>query len=196
MRKTPQQARSREMVERIVAAARQVLVSGGYEGFSTNRVARAAGVSPGSLYQYFPDKAALLDVVLDRYWDDVAARVAAALTDRLGGLGPDTFRGVAEALVAAVESDPVLLRVLGEELPLARNRVRRAALERQVRDVLTAALAARPELSRRPDPALAAWLLVLVAEQLAQRWVLDEPGFSRETFLDEFATLVGAYLAA
>ena len=56
MRKTPRQARSREMVEVLVQAGRQVLAKEGYDGFSTNRVAEAAGVSPGSLYQYLDRK--------------------------------------------------------------------------------------------------------------------------------------------
>ena len=60
MRRTPQQARSRAMVERIVEAARVVLVRDGYEAFTTNRVADEAEVSPGSLYQYLPDKSALV----------------------------------------------------------------------------------------------------------------------------------------
>ena len=106
MRKTPRQARSRAMVERIVAAGRAVLVQDGYDAFSTNRVAAAAGVSPGSLYQYFPDKAAILDVVIDQYWTEVADSVAASLADRIGEFGPGMIRATADALVAALEADP------------------------------------------------------------------------------------------
>ena len=52
------------MVERILAATRSVLVERGYEGASTNRIAAVAGISPGSLYQYFPDKDAVVDRVV------------------------------------------------------------------------------------------------------------------------------------
>ncbi len=197
MRKSPQQARSRDIVERIVTAGRQVLVAHGYDAFSTNRVAAAAGVSPGSLYQYFPDKAAILDVVIDRYWDEVAERVAASLADRIGDTGPGMVRATADALVSALEADPVVLRVVAEELPIGRNRDRRAALERRVRELATTYLAARPETSRRPAPAVAAWVVVLAVENLALRWVLDQPeAVSRDQLLDEMGALVAGYLSA
>ena len=195
MRKTPRQARSRAMVERILVAGRDVLLEAGYDAFSTNRVATAAGVSPGSLYQYFPDKTAILDVVIDRYWEEVADRVAASLADRIGDLGPRMIRDTADALVRALESDRELLRVVAEELPAQRSRERRAALERRVRELTAVYLTARPESSRRPDRAASAWVVVLAAENLATRWVLDRPDFvSRERLLDEIVALVGGYL--
>lgn len=197
MRKAPQQARSREMVERIVAAGREVLVQHGYDAFSTNRVATAAGVSPGSLYQYFPDKAAILEVVIDRYWEEVADRVAASLADRVGEFGPGMVRATTDALLTALEADRELLRVVAEELPVQRNRERRAALERRVRELMTTYLAARPDSSHRPSPAVASWVVVLAIENLAMRWVLDQPEVvTRDQLLDEVLALVGGYLLA
>jgi AcrR family transcriptional regulator len=196
MRKQPRQARSRQMVERIVDAGREILLADGYDAFSTNRVAAAAGVSPGSLYQYFPDKTAVVDVVIDRYWDEVAERVAAALADRISETGPAMVRDTADALVSALEADRPLLRVVAEELPVASNRDRRGLLEQRVRELMAAYLAARPGASRRPDPAVAAWVLVLALENLAMRWVLDQPRISREQLLDEIVALVGGYLLA
>lgn len=60
MRKEPRQARSRATVEIIVRAGARVLGDRGWAGFTTNQVAEVAGVSIGSLYQYFPDKLALM----------------------------------------------------------------------------------------------------------------------------------------
>ncbi len=195
MRRAPRQARSRQMVERLVTAGREVLVRDGYDAFSTNRVAAAAGVSPGSLYQYFPDKAAILDVVVDRYWDEVAERVAAALADRIGDFGPAMVRDTADALVAALEADRALLRVVAEQLPVHRSRDRRAALERRVRELATTYLVARPGTSSRPVPAVAAWVVVLAVENLAMRWVLDEPAHvARDQLVDEMVALVTGYL--
>lgn len=182
------------MVERILAAGRKVLVEHGYDAFSTNRVATTAGISPGSLYQYFPDKAAILELVVDRYWDEVAESVAAALADRLGIAGAAMARETADALISALEADPALLRVVAEELPLARNRTRRAALEKRVRELAAAYLLVRPERSRRPDPTVAAWVIVLAMENLALRWVLDQPPIAREVVLAEMTALIGGYL--
>ena len=193
MRKSPKQARSREMVERIVAAGREVLVTDGYDAFSTNRVAAAAGVSPGSLYQYFPDKLAILDVVVDRYTEETSERVAAALADRMAG-GPEVVRDVVDALLSALEADPALLRVVAEELPQVRSRPRREALERRVSELVSTYLLVRPEHSRRPSPTVSAWVSVLAIENLAVRWVLDRPPITRDQLLDELVALVGGYL--
>ncbi|MCX6402120.1 MAG: TetR/AcrR family transcriptional regulator [Propionibacteriales bacterium] len=195
MRKAPRQARSREMVERIISAGRSVLVKDGYDAFSTNRVATAAGVSPGSLYQYFPNKTAILDVVIDRYWEQVAESVAASLADRIGGTGTNAVRDTVDALVAALEADPALLRVMAEELPVARNKSRRGVLEKRVSDLAAIYLAARPEASRRPSPAITAWVLVLSLEALATRWVLDQPpNLERDQLIEEMVALVMGYL--
>ena len=183
------------MVERIVTAGREVLVAEGYDAFSTNRVATVAGISPGSLYQYFPDKASILDHVVDRYVAETSEQVGAALSDRITGLGPETVRDVADALLTALEADRALLRVVAEELPLTRTRARLTALERQVRDLSAVYLSARPDLNHRPDAAAAAWVLVLALENLAVRWVLDQPAaVSRDRVLDEMVALVAGYL--
>ncbi|QYJ04152.1 TetR/AcrR family transcriptional regulator [Nocardioides panacisoli] len=195
MRKTPRQARSRRTVERIIAAGREVLLEDGYDAFSTNRVAAAAGVSPGSLYQYFPDKGAILDEVIDRYWEEVTERVAASLADRIGETGPAMVRDAADALLAALEADRPLLRVVAEELPATRHKARRAKLEVRVRELMTAYLAGRPEATHRPEPAVTAWTLVLALENVALHYVLDEPGIDRDRVVAEMVALVGGYLS-
>lgn len=182
------------MVERIVAAGREVLVEDGYDAFSTNRVAAAAGISPGSLYQYFPDKTAILDVVVDRYTEQTSERVAAALSDRLGSVGLEVVRDIVDALLSALEADRALLRVVSEELPLARSGPRRAAIERRIGELASTYLLARPEHSRRPIPAVSTWVTVLAIENLAVRWVLDQPPITRDQILDEIVALVGGYL--
>jgi AcrR family transcriptional regulator len=182
------------MVERIVTAGREVLVTDGYDAFSTNRVAAAAGISPGSLYQYFPDKAAILGVVVDRYTEQTAERVAAAMSDRLGGVGLKVVRDIVDALLTALEADRALLRVVAEELPLARSRARREALERRVGELASTYLIARPEHSRRPQPSVSSWVTVLAIENLATRWVLDQPPITRDQLIDEIVALVGGYL--
>lgn len=65
-RKAPQQRRSADTVAAIVEAAARILETKGFEGFNTNAVAGSAGVSIGSLYQYFPGKHALLSALIQR----------------------------------------------------------------------------------------------------------------------------------
>ena len=70
-RKTPVQARSVATVDAIMEATIQVLGTDGIKDLTTTKVAERAGVSVGSLYQYFPNKESLLDGVLERYLDGV-----------------------------------------------------------------------------------------------------------------------------
>lgn len=196
MRKQPQQRRSREMVDRIVAAGRAVLAEEGYDACSTNRIAARAGVSPGSIYQYFPDKAAIVAAVIDRWSDETAERVTASLADRVGEPGgAGMVRATVEALLSALAADPELLRVVSEELPLAQHKHRRTALERRVRELTATWLAVR-STSTAPEPSVSAWVLVLALENLAVRWVLDGPPIPRERIVEELVALVTGYLSA
>jgi AcrR family transcriptional regulator len=96
-RKTPVQARSNASVDAIVEATLQVLLEVGKERLTTTRVAARAGVSVGTLYQYFPNKSALLRAVLKRHLGFVAEAVEAACLARKG----DSLEGMAEGLVNA-----------------------------------------------------------------------------------------------
>jgi len=71
MRKTPKQKRSREMVERLLEATAATLAERGLDDTTTNHIAERAGVSIGSLYQYFPDKEAILEALMERVSEKV-----------------------------------------------------------------------------------------------------------------------------
>ncbi len=85
------------------------------------------------------------------------------------------------------------MHVVSYELPITQIRDRRAALEQRIRELPMVRLQVRPPRSRRPDPAAAAWVVVIALENVALRWVLDEPDISREAMLDEIEALVGGY---
>ena len=115
MRKEPKQARSRVTVEAIVEAGTRILAEEGWAGFTTNRIAELAGVSIGSLYQYFPDKLALVDAIRHRHLSDsmeVMRRV------RADGISPEQFAAQLVTAVVAIHSiHPGLHRVLLDEAP-------------------------------------------------------------------------------
>jgi len=81
-RKTPRQARSNELVAAVLDAAIQVLEAEGAQRFTTARVAERAGVSVGSLYQYFPNKAAILFRLQSDEWRRTSALLRDILEDR------------------------------------------------------------------------------------------------------------------
>ena len=80
-RKRPSQARSRRLVSDILEAAVRVLASDGAHRFTTARVAEEAGVSVGSLYQYFPNKQAILFRLQTDEWQDTRELLERILTD-------------------------------------------------------------------------------------------------------------------
>src|SRR5258705_13397994 len=78
-RKVAKQARSQGTVEAILRATARILVKEGYDRASTNKIALVAGVSIGSLYQYFPSKEALEPALIERHRDEMASVLRAAL---------------------------------------------------------------------------------------------------------------------
>jgi hypothetical protein len=98
-------------------------------------------------------------------------------------------RATADALLAALESDAPLLRIVWEELPAVQHRHRQRALERRVTELLSVYLGA--SRVARPDTAATAWVLVMAIENVSVRWVLDQPRLGREQLLDEVTALAG-----
>lgn len=115
MRKRPQQARSRATTEAILQAAAHILGERGWKGLTTNAVAEVAGVSIGSLYQYFPNKLALVEAVRRRHFDDVLAVLCAAADRRL----PRRRRieALIDGMIGVHSRYPAAHRVLLEETP-------------------------------------------------------------------------------
>ncbi|WP_455708849.1 TetR/AcrR family transcriptional regulator [Burkholderia seminalis] len=110
MRKAPRQARSRATVDVIVTAGARVLDTHGWAGFTTNEVAEVAGVSIGSVYQYFPNKLALVDAIRRRHFDDVLA-VLQRTHDRRASAGR-LVEGLIGDLIAVHRDHPSLHRAL------------------------------------------------------------------------------------
>lgn len=96
-RKAPAQARSRATWEAIVEAAARIVAERGLAGFNTNAVAERAGVSIGSLYQYFPNKDALMVALIARQQERQAARLESAAE----ALGEQSLEAIVRALVRA-----------------------------------------------------------------------------------------------
>lgn len=116
-RKTPQQERSRFMVTSILDATARVLVEMGFSRTSTNLVAERAGVSIGSLYQYFPSREALVAGVGRRYAEEKRATLEALLKRSTGGDLRADITMVVDAIELAQAADPELSYALVREVP-------------------------------------------------------------------------------
>jgi len=115
MRKEPSQARSRATVDAIIQAGARVLADRGWAGFTTNGVADVAGVSIGSLYQYFPDKLSLVEAIRRHHFDEV---LAVMRETRKGGRPlSQQAEALVQGMIGAHSVNPDLHRVLLDEVP-------------------------------------------------------------------------------
>jgi AcrR family transcriptional regulator len=114
-RKAPRQPRSADTVAAIVEAAARILETRGLDGFNTNAVAERAGVSVGSLYQYFPGKEALIAALSARERGRLAAEIASAARPAAGQTLPGALRHLARVAIQRQLDRPALARVLDFE---------------------------------------------------------------------------------
>ncbi|MGF1593077.1 MAG: TetR family transcriptional regulator [Kiloniellaceae bacterium] len=119
-RKQPKQARSTELVATILEAAVQVLTKEGAQRFTTARVAEKAGVSIGSLYQYFPNKAAILFRLQSDEWRQTTEMLSSIVGD-VSRPPPERLRNLVHAFIRS-ECDEAAVRVaLDDAAPLYRD---------------------------------------------------------------------------
>jgi AcrR family transcriptional regulator len=183
------------MVDAIVAATARVLVKDGYEALSTNRVAERAGVSVGSLYQYFPSKEALVVAVMERHIE----RMTGELGDRLAAMADRPIDEVARALVHllldAHRVDPKLHRALMSQVPRVGAFAGMNELTARLEARIVGFLSSRRRDVGVSDPALAAFVLVRAAEALTHAAVIERPDLLAGAELEaEIVRLIVAYL--
>lgn len=193
-RKIPGQQRATETRQRLLEAAARVFSDYGYAAGTTNRIAAAAGHSIGSLYQYFPNKDAILAEL-------VAAHSRAgvdAIRARLNGPLPESLEAkVRLFVVAAIDNhrdDPALHRVLFEEAPRPPEVLAMLhAAEAEARTAAEALLAADPAV-RVEDIPMAARLVVSAIESLVHRVVTHDPPADLTRFENELVAMIVRYL--
>jgi AcrR family transcriptional regulator len=196
-RRSPQQRRSQEMCERIVEAAARVFAEEGYARGTTNRIAEEAGVSIGSLYQYYPNKDVLLAELVRRHIRDGADEIAKRLVSVDVGRQSveERTRLFVEATVALHREDVALHRVLFEESP------RPPDIVEELRQFEAATVAAVEQLIADDpvihvrDPHMAASITVSAVESVTHHYASAHPDDADwDAFTDELVRLVVGYL--
>jgi AcrR family transcriptional regulator len=199
-RKRPRQARSRLTVEAILDAAARVFERHGYAAGTTNRIAERAGISIGSLYQYYPNKDAVLVALVQRHLDEGVAALGLVMEELRDAPPPlqAGLRRIVEAMVALHRERPALHRVLFEEAPRPPALRRRlAALDAASTAAVAAYLRACGDaLDPARDPDVAARLVVQVIETVTHDLVI-RPGRTTpvDTYISETVALLDGYLA-
>jgi AcrR family transcriptional regulator len=194
-RKRPRQARSKATVDSILAATARILVRDGFDGLTSNAVAVKAGVSIGSLYQYFPNKEALVSALIEQHMEEMSAAVLAELT-RVANLPvAQAARAVIELTVRAHAVDPELHRVLTEQVPRIGRLAKLKDLDIISRRMVAGLLAARRDEIAVRDPELAALMLVTTIEAVVHRAAFLYPErLADPVLIDEATLLVTRYL--
>ncbi len=193
-RKSPVQARSTASVDAILEATIQVLLSAGKERLTTTRVALRAGVSVGTLYQYFPNKSALLKAALRRHLDEVTEATERACREQTG----NTLQEMATALINAFLEAKLRDAKASVALYSVSSDVEAAEILQQMGARSNKAIVAMLESAREPltkDPQLVASMLQGAMGGVSRR--LLESGAPEKLFESlrrELVSLVTAYL--
>jgi len=196
-RKKPRQQRSQDTVECILDATARVLCSTGYDRASTNRVALAAGVSVGSLYQYFPSKEALVAALVERHVEQMTSLVTGKLAEVSTAPLDVAVRTMIDSMFAAHAVDPRLHKVLIEQVPRIGKLERIVGVEREVEVLVAVFLAARKGELRRTRLEAAAFVVCNLVEAVTHAAVLAELKDPRRTEVAaELTDMVLRYLRA
>ncbi|WP_233510661.1 TetR/AcrR family transcriptional regulator [Actinomadura craniellae] len=196
-RKSPGQQRAVETRQRLLDAAARVFSEHGYRRGTTNRIAEAAGHSIGSLYQYFPNKDAILVELSTAH-----ARAGIAAVERLldGGALPDRLEDKIRLFVrAAIDNhrdDPALHRVLFEEAPRSPELLDFLhAAQLRATEAAEELLGADPQVTVADIP-MAARLVVTSIESQVHRFTADAGLENVDAFENELVAMLVRYLTA
>lgn len=196
-RKKASQERSRATVDALIEATARILVKEGFDKASTNRIAEAAGVSVGSLYQYFPSKEALVVAVIDRHNQATMRLVRPVFSEVAAQTVECAIRGMAAAAIRAHRIDPKLHRVLTEQIPRTGQLENVEAFNREYFSLFRNYIDGCRETLRPIDPGLAAYVCVTSMEALAHNAVLRNERLTdeeAEALIDEVSRMIVGYL--
>ncbi|MGA7869788.1 MAG: TetR/AcrR family transcriptional regulator [Candidatus Binatus sp.] len=196
VRRQPQQRRARQTVDAVLDAVVRVLKREGFDAITTNRVAEVAGVSIGSVYQYFPDKRAIFEALHQRHIDEIDRIVETKLVEHAASSLDELIRALIEAMVDAHSIDPELFELLLTEVPHRAGGTRDFAV--RLHGAFRLAISSgMPELKKRGDLDKVVFVVTHMVEALSHGAVLRRPpGLSLADAEAEIVRAVLAYLHA
>jgi len=197
-RKDASQERSRATVDALLEATARILVREGFDRASTNRIADVAGASIGSLYQYFPNKEALVAAVVERHQQDIRQVIQGEL-EKAAMLPIE--QGVRMLVAVAVKSHriaPKLHRVLAEQIPRVGTLEKVETFNRENFALFRSYLESRKSELRVKNLELAAFLCVTSIEAVTHNAVLHHTKMlsddMTDALIDGAARMVIGYL--
>jgi AcrR family transcriptional regulator len=196
VRRQPKQRRARQTVEAILDAAVRILKRDGFHAITTNRVAEVAGVSIGSLYQYFPDRPAIFQALHQRHIEEIDRLFASKFIEYAGSPLDQFIPAIVDAMVEAHAVDPELYELLLREVPHRKGGTRDFTA-RHHGAFLLAISSGAPELRKRGNLDRVVFVVTHMVEALSHGVVLRRPlGLSIADAKAEVARAILAYLRA
>lgn len=193
-RKRPNQARAKETVEAILRAAAHILRGEGYQRATTNRIAEVAGVSIGSLYQYFPSREAIINELLSEHAEEIHRVQASVIAELAGAPLAVAVKRFIRSMIETHMKDPELHRVFSEQLPALGGIDRLREVLQPGTQMVRAYLTANKKTLRKVDVDLATFVLVNAVEAITHGYALHQEGIDQERLVEEVSTLVVRYL--
>jgi AcrR family transcriptional regulator len=197
-RKVASQERSRATVDALVEATARILVKEGFDKASTNRIAEVAGVSVGSLYQYFPGKEALVAAVIERHQQEIMQTVRGELAEVLAQPVEKAMGKLVAVAVKAHRVNPRLHRVLAEQIPRVGKLEELETFNRENYTLFRTYLESHRDELGVDDLELASFVCVTSIEALTHNAVLHHSKMrsddAMEALIDEATRLVTGYL--
>lgn len=194
-RKEPRQERSRATFDAIVSAAAEVFDRMGYDRTTTDAIAERAGVSVGSLYQYFPTKDAVLRKLAEHHIAAIVRALTPVILDSDVSTDLTTFlSALTERYFAVRRKAPRLFQVLYEQAPIPETlQARVLEVEAAARNGVASYLRVAPEVARDPD--LSAAMVMVALEALTVRLIIyPPPGCDVEALQGEAVAMLRGYL--
>jgi AcrR family transcriptional regulator len=196
-RKPPQQSRSRVTVESILDGAIRVLEQEGSTSLTTTRIAQVAGVSVGTLYQYFPNRKSILDALQEREFQRTLTAMQEVMLDSPAGSTDELARGVIRGLFKAYEAAPELHRVLVIEGLTGEAPEQVKAFDLRMVSMVRSVLAGARLNCRRRNLDAAAFVAYQSVRASMLAHLLEAPsGLDAPALTEELADLLHRYLIA
>ena len=182
------------MVAAILEGAARVFVRSGYARATTNRIAEAAGISVGSLYQYFPSKDAIAVELLRRYRETLLGLVHRHLEQAQDSSLESVVRALVGAILRAEGIDPGLHRVLVEQVLRTSARAEMIGFEEKVEGIVADAIRAAGGRLYAQAPDVTAFVLVRAVLGTVHSAVVDRPAVNGPALEAELTRLVVRFL--
>jgi len=194
VRRQPKQRRSQQTVEAVLGAVLKLLKREGVDRLTTNRIAEVAGVSIGSVYQYFPDKRAIFAALHDRHVEEISRLVESTLVQHAASSLEVLMRALVEAMVDAHTSDPEFYELLRTQVPHGGGGTN--SFEVRLRGAFRLALSSPAQIGQTPrDLEKALFVLPHMVNALSHGAALERPpGLSFAAAKEEAVQAVLAYL--